>query len=537
MAGGLAGAWLAHPPIAMWVGFVSVATQCVRIFQRRYSKTELLLDLTAIGTFFILAGYSFVSAHSISAQWWMPSVSVRDLLLQVRNAFPGNWQPLVRPVPLENLQVGYGLLAVFALSLAALIFWRREPLSMALAASTATLLALVVPIPLLTGALWHLAPQAVLVITNIWPIQRLALIIALCTVFGAALLMREVDPSRRLVGSLLGIILLAATAWSGFQASRLVIDANKSAPSYSDSKEMQRTENLVLSASAYGLRTDPPRYASMGVMDAELEHHFLDRVTGELLSSSIDAIEPDFGPGLKARDRRLAHTFTGKLDVNPGILDILPALKLEPHKKYLLALDFSNLDYTGILIIRGPEFFREYRLPLSGESRAFGSGPESSRAIPLWTSSDEAEEVQLQFVPTGKGRTPLDYVPFARFDLRRYDPSELPVSVESYLPYLATVRNDRPVHLETPRLYLPKYVATVDGAEVPVSESPDGFVMVPIEAGIHKVTLEYQPPLLVRLSYWVSIVGWLGLSITLTFGDRIFPTHVGAVRGLKKFAS
>lgn len=522
MAGGLAGAWLAHPPIAMWTGFITVATQCVRIGQLGYNKRAFLRDLLAMGIFSLLAGYSFISAQSIAAQWWMPKVNLNDLLLQVKHAFPGNWLPLPRDIPLENLQIGYSLATIFALTVASLLFWRREPLQVTLAAIPAILLALVIPIPFITGALWHLAPQAVLVITNIWPIQRLALLIALSIIFGAALQIRRLkSPPHVLFNYMVAALLLGAILWSGFQSSQFIINANRSAPSFSESMRMQRSENLVLSASAYGVRAFPPRYASMGVMDPELEHHFLDRTTRLLHSSVVDAIEPGFGPGPRASGRQLTELFSGKLDVNPGILDISPTLRLLPGRRYLLALEFLNHDYTGILIIRGPEFFREYRLPLSGEVRAFGAGPESSHVIPLWTSLNVAEDVQLQFVPTDNGHTPLEYARFARFDLRSYNRRDLPVQLKSFFPYRATVRSNEPVYLETPKLYVPTYVATVDGANVPVQDSPDGYVLLPVDSGIHNVTLKYVPPIALRISYWMGLAGWLGLIAALTFKKKI----------------
>jgi hypothetical protein len=401
-----------------------------------------------------------------------------------------------------------------------------------LAAISAILLALVIPIPFVTGALWHLAPQTVLVITNIWPIQRLALLIALSTVFGVALLIHDRSgPPHVLSNWMTAILLSGAIVWSGYQSSRFIINANRTAPSISESMRMQRTENLVLSASAYGVQAIPPRYASMGVMDPESEHHFLDRTTRLLHSSVVDAIEPGFGPGPKASSRELTDSFSGRLNLNPGILDISPTLRLLPGRRYLLALEFLNHDYTGILIIRGPEFFREYRLPLSGESRAFGAGPESSHVIPLWTSLNVAEDVQLQFVPTENGHTPMEYARFARFELRPYDRKDLPVQLESFFPYRATVRSDEPVYLETPKLYVPKYLATVDGANVPVQVSPDGYVLLPIEAGIHNVTLKYVPPIALRLSYWIGLAGWLGFLTALTFKNKI---HMRNAEGTRK---
>jgi hypothetical protein len=522
MAGGLAGTWLAHPPIAMWVGFLAMATQCVRICQLGYGTKALLTDILALAVFFVLAGYSFVSALGISSHWWMPTVGANDVLFQVRQAFPGNWLPLARDVPLENLQVGYGLSAILTLSAASLFCLRREPRQIAIVAGCGVLLALVTPIPLVTAAMWRLVPQKVLVISNIWPTQRLMVIIALCAVFSAALRLRQMGLSSRLVNWLVGIVLSAAVAWSGFQWSRLAINASRSAPSIAATQRMRRPENLVLSASTYGIQVEQPRYAALGVMDPELEHHFLDRTTWSLSSSMSDAIFPGFGPGPKTKvtGAALKGTFGGKPDANPGILDISPTLRLEPGVRYLLAMEFLNIDYTGLLILRGPEFYREYRLPISGESRSFGTGPESSRVMPLWTSVNEPEEVQLQFVPTGNGHVPLDYVPFARFELRPYRQAELPVQLESLFPYRARVTSTVPVFLETPKLYLAKYIATVDGADVAVQVSPDGYVTVPIESGTHTVSIRYFPPLMLRLSYWIGILGWLILISALAMKGR-----------------
>jgi len=109
------------------------------------------------------------------------------------------------------------------------------------------------------------------------------------------------------------------------------------------------------------------------------------------------------------------------------------------------------------------------------------------------------------------GHTPLEYVPFANYELRPYKNADLPITVESIIPYKATVRCKESVFLETPRLFLPGYAATVDGEPIATEISPDGYVVVPLKSGIHKVTLEYHPPLMLRLSYWTGIVGWLGL--------------------------
>ncbi len=245
-------------------------------------------------------------------------------------------------------------------------------------------------------------------------------------------------------------------------------------------------------------------------MAPELEHHFLDRRTLELRGSAIDAIAPGFGPGPKPATPELGDLFTGKLNANPGILDLFPRLTLEPGRRYLLILQFLQPRNAGVLIVQGGELYREYEFPPDGGVWAFGPEAENSHALPLWTSGDRPEVVQLQFVPIGGKLKTLDYTPFARFEMRPYEPAQLAVELKSLMPYRAVVRSAGPAYLETPRLFVPGYEARVDGARVPVDESPDGLVIVPLTAGTHALALDYVAPFAVRVSYWGGLAGFFG---------------------------
>jgi hypothetical protein len=521
MAGGLAGAWLAHPPIALSCGAVVFVTQIARIWSRGLSKRSILLDAATIVLFLILGGYSFVSAAYIPRP--QANQELGDLLSVVRGAFPDNWLPLPRQIPLNNLQLGYALAVLFCYLLVG-SFIRRDQLAISYAACATAILVAIVPVPYLNPLLWHLVPQAVLNVMNIWPMQRLLTVLALCIVFGAASLLRGIGRVPSIV-TLLGL-LFPIGVWSGFQAERLIAATNLHAPSFADSAKMQRPENLTVTNMfiAVGKKSGAPRYASGGVMDPELESRFLDRASKELRGSNVDAIALGFGPGPRrpGLTPNLGGLFTGKLDANPGILDLAPKVTLAPGKRYLLIFSFFEHKYSGILLIEGKDFFRIYSLPASGEPRSFGSGPESSRVIPLWTTSGGPEELQLRFVPTS-GEKIGDYMPFARFELRAYDPRQLPIQLESLTPYRVRVKTGTSVFLETPRLAIPTYAAMVDGTPAPVQTSPDGFVIVPIDPGVHDVIVDYRAPIGVQLAYWAGVIGWLsyvGLLGWLVCGPR-----------------
>jgi len=112
-----------------------------------------------------------------------------------------------------------------------------------------------------------------------------------------------------------------------------------------------------------------------------------------------------------------------------------------------------------------------------------------------------------------EGRKPSDYVPFARYDLKAYDRADLSVQLESFFPYRAIVKNAESGYLETTRIYMPAYRATVDGKQVPTEVSRDGYVLVPIDPGKHVVTVQYVAPLALVISFWIGVAGWLALCL------------------------
>ena len=90
-----------------------------------------------------------------------------------------------------------------------------------------------------------------------------------------------------------------------------------------------------------------------------------------------------------------------------------------PGEQYLLTFDFARPDTTGLLQIIGPDLYREYNLPRSGESKSFGSDPESEKSITIWTTAPGSETVRLRFIPTAEHAEPSDYIPFAKYRLQK----------------------------------------------------------------------------------------------------------------------
>lgn len=510
MAGGLSAAWLAHPPIGLWCGLVLLATQVIRLVAQPSWRRTWVWDLLAAALFFLLTAASFASVWSLGPIL-AADVAPDSILLFIRRAFPANWLPPDASVnTLSNLQIGYGLVALGGF--AGLAARGAGTLTVRVFLGCAAGLVLVlVPIPLVTAGFWRMLPQTVLNITNMWPAQRLVVLAAGCTVFGVAAWLataRPAGPRERNFSR----VLLAALLWGGLGLLGFIRVCLIEGRGWDHAALLFRAENRTMTEAALGPHPVRPRYFNHGVTSVQLEHRFLDPVDRRILRNVTDSILPGFGPGSAALPRRLTQQFGGQTEPDDAtILNLSPVLTLEPGKFYLLALEFLEHDYQGTLLFQGKDFHRVYGLPAAGFARSFGAGPEHSRWIALWQTTGKPEEVRLRWLPAGV-KNAMEHVPFANFELKEYDPAALDVVVESLLPYRVSVNAPADCYLETVRLNIPGYRAVLDGREVPVEMSPDGFIMVRMGPGRHVLELPYTAPLVARLGFWLSAAGWAGFA-------------------------
>lgn len=502
LAAALAALWWAHSPIALWVTLIAAVSQVVRLLREKATRSRIAGAAAAAASFGLLAAYPILSVFLLRSpgETIVPYVMDRELLLKwVGGSFPSSVLPLDPAGPgLNHLQLGYSLWLVFAAAMM-LRITRVRLLSVGLLlASACLLLVLVFPVPFLTRVLWMHFPETLVGMTLYWPMQRLYVVVAAATVVGFYRLVSDDACSDSRVLSLISSVLGVGLIWSGYQAFVLAGIAGQQGGSVADSSRYALTENVAVQRHTYGLFARRPSYFSHGVVDPRMEARLLDLESGGVVVSDYSVAPGDIP----------AEELRGTVDVNPGILNLAPALMLEPGQRYLLTFAFAQEDTTGVLQMNGEHFIREYGLPQSGEEKAFGAGPRNEKSVTLWTSLPSPETVTLRFIPTGGTRTPSDYLRFARIRLAPLDPAKLPIRVTSLIPFQAAVRSPRCALLETPRMFVPGYEATVNGTRTPVLKSPEGLVMFPVPAGESQVELRFTGPVLLRVAFWTSALCW-----------------------------
>lgn len=512
--------WWLHAPVALWLTLASTALQLIRIGLRRPAATEFARQIVAgAGAFAATAAYPLVSAILYPASASVGSgggllVRAEDVLQELQETFPGAWLPVSHfGRLLSDFQIGYGLLLLGALALPAV--WRsRRPELRALAVLAGTLLLLLVPIPWLNLALWKIVPASVRLVTNIWVMQRLYLILAGCLVF---LVAGGWNVERR--PAHWRWLLVFASLWSLAETGKF-LRGSWALPQ--GNATLLAPENIALTRYSYGLFGSRPAYFTHGVTDPVLENRFLAPDLRTVIGGN-----PAVAARLATADPRDQEAF--RLDED--LLRLPHAVVLRPGRRYLAMVSTSISPFpAATLILKGPTFERVYGLPEYGEAQSFGLAAGHPSFFPLHTSSSSAEPIEVTLVPADQTQLP-GLQGRVWLHIAEYPPAALPVQVESWLPYRATVQADGPAWLETPRMYQRGYRAEVDGRAVEVKGSAQGLACFPVPAGHSTVELRYIAPAGLALAFWVSFLAVFGGVVLATMSairDLIRPSAAGA---------
>lgn len=506
----LAALWWAHSPIALWFALIAAASQIVRLATVNRGSLPVKRAMVGLLVFGFLAQYPFVSVAEVRTPGQDSTVIAalahpEQMLDNIRSAFPAALLPLSEHArALGDLQLGYGLWVVLIFA-GVVSFTRPGKDLIVLVASAAALLALLAPIPGLNRFLWIHMPAEIVRITYYWPMQRFYVILASLLAAAGQVAFGYLASRSERAREVFAWILVTCCAWSVWEARQFIRAATDRTASAEVSARSQRPENLFLTNDSYGLFGGLPPNFSNGVVDPSGQSRLTSAITGEALP-------------LPARKVLQTGSLIGAVGANPGLLELSPTIHIEAKRRYALEFAFAREDIQGILQLSGRSLFREYNLPSSGEALAFGSGPTNTRRIELWTSDPVGDDVALKFIPPASGVKPVDFAQFGSYELREIVSEEQPVEMMTLVPFLARVRSEAPAILESPRMYMPGYSASVDGHPVGVRHSDSGLVAIQVPTGYHTVALRFTGPLILQFSYWCAIAAWLGTVLLIALG-------------------
>jgi len=520
---GLAGAWLAHPPVAFWLSLCAAAGGLVVLATAPSFSRALSAAAGAVILFFALAGVAFISALNIHSYGDISAVKNIDLLLhETHRAFLSSLQPIsAQADQLGDFQLGYVHWALLAAALV-LAVWRHRALPLIFLASAGFLLALTTPVPGIQAWLWFKLPTAALSLTNQWPMQRLYLIITGLVIFAFALVWQKPQaPRSRTLRDAASCLLALAAVWTVWQAGAFVSRGFRSRLDAVTSLRVHRSENADLTITSYSQLT-PPSWFINGVMDPESELRLLAPFDArELLANSTVPYSQTAGVGVF----RAAEVAADRVI-------LAPTLKLQAGRRYRLSFAFLTPPGTCILQMRGKTFFREYVLPSAGNPRGFGMAAGNRRSLDLWTTDPRGDEVELSLASPGiEGQS---WLRFAEFRLESTLPSQLPMVLESFIPLIVRVHAPQAAYLEVPRVFVAGYRASVNGRPSHVQSSPDGLVLVPVPAGESSVVVNYPGVRGLRELFWVALAAWAAVAAAAVLPSRAKTAICSAAAGVAR---
>jgi hypothetical protein len=496
--------WWGHSPIALWSTLVAGLIQGVRLAGQGLRPGEVWAWMGSAAAFLAIAGYPIGSVLLYPPQAGIKMgdfqrATAGTIAYFVDSAFPGILRPLSHNGrSLSDFQLGYALWLILAGCTWHLRRMRRPEILLPVVVAWA-LIVLLLPIPVVNLKLWAVIPAFIRNTTGNWAMNRLYLLLAAAVAFGAAAAFASVTDTDRKPRRWLWALLWLGCAWNVRDDAAFVQGSIEGAHPPSSAANQLRPENVKISRFAYMVFPKWPVWFNHGVVDPAMENRLRDRSSFAVIASNAGAAQ--------AAGREVASGQFRRLNVPASYSEFDRTLRLEPGRRYLLDFDYLKPEVSGVLQIEGPHFFREYGVPEYGGDASFGAGGAHSQVISVWTSGAEAEDLRLRYVSPPTPADPQRSPTFARVRLLEFNPAALPVRVTSWMPYRAEVTSPVSAWVETPRVYLDGYVATVNAQPAAVARSPEGLASVAVPAGSSSIQLVYRPPVGLVALFWVSLTG------------------------------
>lgn len=513
----LAMLWLSHPPIALWTSMLSFVFCVAVIVLKRRSPVRYVLMALLFG---LLCVWQFLPIFSLGLSstdvlWVDKSISRPDFVIeQLLQPIPDAFLPLgMGKHGLFFLQLGYALW--FVVILAAITALRvTSPLLLRLIVGLiAVILLFLYPLPGIGRFLWTSMPSVVLDITNIYPNQRLYIILAgLACLAGALALQKIADSHRKEAKAFVAVALAILFAWNLYQIDffvkhgTAVRSGNESTMSPKDS--WGRAYNVY--NFGWGLPKEYSRDLFWGTGAYWLKSRLLDS-----LQAPVDAYDNEkfaINSCLETADTQDVISRDKNVALPSEVLLKEPlsiaTLNLRPNVHYLLCADMSASDGDALFQLLDSRSREIVSLEVPGSYKA----PVARRqiAFPFYYAADVGNDVADDSYNFRVWSRQQPLLKLHKIGVMRFDPTSLPIRVESYTPYKARMVT-RPEHkyLEVRKLFTPGYVALVNDEATTIIESGTKTILIPIKrSGANTIELSYIGTTAMRVSFYISAISW-----------------------------
>lgn len=512
-ASALALVWLAHPPIALWVSILSsvfcvLLIVVVKINPARFILLGLMFFLLTYWQFFPIFSLNLNSPNHV------PWGDARQIIGQLLLPLPDAFLPLARGKNgLYFLQLGY--LLWFVIAIAAVTAFRSSGtlLLRLLLVLVAVILLLLYPLPGIGHFLWSNVPIFILKITYIWPHQRLYVILASAACLVGALSLQQISRTgHQALKVVIGIGFTGLFAWNIHEVNYFIRHGN-AVKNSNESAVLPKNSWSSAHNIHYFVHYLPDEYAGylirlgLGQHVPQLQSRLLDSEKAPVKAfDNQQFVINQCLAGANTKTGEFANLVKLPLETVAKEPLSMATLRLRPNIHYLVCVDMLTsrgeallqlLDdqrrERGGLEVQGPTSRRQFGISFYFADETGKKGATEVFDLRVWSR----EKVLVNLYNIG---------------VTSYDPTSLPIVVESYAPYRAKVVA-KPDHryIEIIKLHVPGYIARVNGVEVPIVESEHKTIIIPLgESGLNNIELSYAGTTGMKISFYVSAISWAG---------------------------
>ncbi len=508
--------WMAHPPIALWVSFLSfVFCLSLIILARRNPVRFVGLSLL----FALLSLWQFLSVftlgiNSTDVLWSVKMSQVDQIIAQLLLPIPDVFLPLGQGKNgLYFLQLGYSLWFVIMLAVIAALRSSGTLLMRLMLVLIVIVLLFLYPLPGIGHFLWSSTPSLVLEITNVFPNQRLYVILAAAGSLVGALALQNIGGSRHhKVTSILAIVLTGLFVWNIYQVGFFIGHGNaikSSNESIMDPKDSWgNTSNIYYFG--WGLRKEYLQVGFAGIHVAQLKSRLLDSNKNPISGYDNERFVINRCLDSARSKNNTDSSDTISLPIEITLKEPLPLskLKLLPNVQHLLCADMSTSH--GDALFQLLDMQRREKVSLEIPGSVIDSPVRRQIGIPFHFMDQENKEMTGASFDFRVYSREQPLVKLYNIGVTSYDPAKLPIVIESYTPYSAKVIA-KPDHkyIEIIKQFVPGYVARVNGEEFPVIESERKTIIIPLKSsGLNEIELSYVGTVGMRASFYISAVSW-----------------------------
>jgi len=514
---GLTLTWLAHPPIALWTTAIICFFLALQIVFLRKGFIALICVLSLL---MIFNCWQFISISILNlgnecaghGAHFLNSV-FNKLSADVPAAFlPLGWANGESP----DLQLGYALWLMLAISLFVAIRWPLQNSMRNLLLCVFVLFLFLFPFPYINQKLWSLTPDFVREITTAWAQQRFYVIIAAITCICAMMAFTKIQ--ALFFRKILNVLLFGLFFWNVYQTYYFIHHGQ-----IQKDGEISWLKSHNIFFYNYTLYPQLRDIYHEGTIDPMLKSKLLDSKQAILPEYDNEQVVISKSLNLKNTEIYSYQSFPFIINKNnqPVKKDIpLLKIKIPDNQNFLLVASINTKQLKQL----SDDNYIGYSFAISSHknthlyfnaSYRFDALPTENSKVLLPIFIDNNEENELYF--TLNGINGHGKILIESYKLIKYDADSLPIHIESFTPYKAQVKTPiSNTYLEIFKQYLPGYQAIVNGKAVAVFKSKNNLILIPLKnSGNNVITLYYKGTQLMHLAFILNMIIWGMLLIYL----------------------